>query len=144
MQKDRADFLIAILRAKGIRPTSFRIEVLDIIERTDAALSNAQIEAQLESYDRITLYRTLKTFTEDGVIHEIALTGSDKRIALCASDCKSEGGRHVHQHAHFKCKLCEEVVCVELARFPSIMAEAYAVEDVEINLQGTCPKCQRK
>ena len=141
MQKSRKEFLGAMLQAKGIRPTPFRLQVLDIIERKGAAINAGEIETDLGPHDRITLYRTLKTFTDEGVIHEIALSGNERMMALCASDCQSDHGPHAHQHAHFKCKVCGEVVCLALNHFPEITRAGYAIEEVEINLQGTCPNC---
>ena len=60
------------LKLLGIRKTPIRIEMLDIfIGSAGKALSNKDIELDLEDPDRITVYRTLKTFEQKGLIHQV-------------------------------------------------------------------------
>src|SRR5690554_3310720 len=60
-----------ILRDKNLRVTPFRKEVLEIFLENEHAISIQDIEEALVEFDRITLYRTIKSFTNKGVIHEI-------------------------------------------------------------------------
>ena len=59
------------LASKNTKPTSMRILVYDFLASQQAALSLSEIEAHFEQADRVTLYRTLKTFEEKGIVHSI-------------------------------------------------------------------------
>jgi len=59
-----------------LRKTNIRKEVLEsFISSEGRALSHSQLELMLEDTDRVTLYRTLKTFEQKGIIHQ-AVDGS--------------------------------------------------------------------
>jgi Fe2+ or Zn2+ uptake regulation protein len=45
-------------------------------------LSLSEIENQFENADRITIYRTLKTFEEKGIVHSIQENNTTKISAL--------------------------------------------------------------
>ena len=60
-----------MLEKKQIRKTPFRLEVLKLFKASKNAISLKEIEKNLTSFDRITLYRTLKLFIEKGLIHEV-------------------------------------------------------------------------
>ena len=132
-----------ILQEKKVRVTPFRLAVLEIVANHDSALSVPQIEEQLGDFDRVTLYRTIKTFTDSGVVHEIALPGLDKKIALCDHDCHLEQETHTHQHAHFKCTSCGEVYCVELSTFPKVQLKGFEVSTVDLTVTGKCERCSK-
>lgn len=131
-----------ILASKKVRLTPFRVAVLEIIANCDTAIGLGQIEEELVDFDRVTLYRTIKTFVDQGVIHEITLPGVEKKLALCDHDCQLEEQGHLHQHVHFKCTICEQVYCVELSRFPDIQLEGFDVSSIELNATGVCQKCK--
>lgn len=130
-----------LLKRKGIRRTDFRLQVLEVFEANDAAVDLEAIESALGDFDRITLYRTVKTFLEKGLIHEINLNGI-KKYALCDTDC-GENHEHRHDHVHFQCRLCDAVYCVEIAKMPNIDIPNYDVEEVEIQLTGICESCKK-
>lgn len=108
--------------------------------KNDSAISSAYIESELKDFDRITLYRTLKTFKEKGVIHEITYPNEDKLFALCESDCSEE--EHSHQHVHFLCKTCDKVSCIEIDTFPNLKLTGYQIDQIEIQMSGICVDCK--
>lgn len=127
------------LSNKSIRATDFRKKVLHIFEKYNQAITVNQIERDLGEHDRVTLYRTLKTFTDKGLIHEVALPNEDKKLALCEADCSADG--HQHEHIHFKCKTCEGVFCKEVDKIPSIQLDGFSIDKIEINITGVCDNC---
>lgn len=127
------------LKNKAIRVTDFREKVLDVFENYNQAITVGQIEHDLGEHDRVTLYRTLKTFTEKGLIHEVTIPNEEKKLALCESKCSEEG--HKHEHIHFKCTKCEGVFCKEIDQLPSIKLNGFDIQKVEINVTGVCDKC---
>jgi Fur family ferric uptake transcriptional regulator len=136
-----------LLEKNGIRSTVFRKEVIQVFLEKNHSVTPSQIEEALGDHDRITLYRTLKTFVEQGVIHEIVMPGTPKKFALC-HDCQSDGNDHTHahhhhEHVHFHCISCDEVICVE-TDIPRIVLSGYQVDGLEIQAKGRCPSCQGK
>lgn len=133
-----------ILRKKKLRVTPFRKEVLDIFLNNEHAISIQDIEEALEDFDRITLYRTIKSFTNKGVIHEIVMPGDVRKLALCDGVCDHDSGLHEHDHIHFQCRICEEIYCVEVDHFPKMEVPGFIIEEQEIQAKGICNKCNAK
>lgn len=127
------------LSKKGIRSTEFREQLLNIFESNNAAIDMMSIEKELKEFDRITLYRTIKTFLEKGILHEINIGGS-KKYALCASECEEH--HHHHNHVHFHCKKCNDTSCIEADEQLKLNLPEYRIHDIEIQLTGICPKCK--
>ena len=130
-----------LLKNKKLRFTAFRKEVLDVFLNTPNAVSIGDIEERLKQFDRITLYRTIKSFTEKGLIHEIVMPGDIKKLALCPAECSSVNHVHTGQHIHFRCKICENIFCLDLHEFPEINIPKFKVDSIEIQGTGTCNIC---
>lgn len=128
------------LKEKNIRSTPFREVVLNIFDDANYALSLQNIEDKLGEHDRITLYRTLKTFKEKGVIHEIALPDEPIKYALCEHSCNDE--HHEHNHIHFKCNDCGEVFCKDIKELPQIKIPNFKITELEISAKGICENCK--
>ena len=135
---------MSLFDKKKIKATPFRKEVLAIFQMNDHAITVTQIEDALAKHDRITLYRTIKTFIEKGLIHEIVMPGDIKKLALC-NDCNLEHQHdhphaHQHNHVHFHCEKCDEVICVD-NEMPIVSLKGFKIDSLEIQAHGTCPKC---
>jgi Fur family ferric uptake transcriptional regulator len=105
------------------------------------ALSQPDIERGLgENFDRVTIYRTLTSFMDKGVIHKVPDDSGLAKYALCRQDCET----HVHhdRHIHFKCNGCGNTSCLENFPFPDFKAPAgYVFTDTNVLIQGICPDC---
>jgi Fur family ferric uptake transcriptional regulator len=133
-----------VLKNKNIRVTGFRLQVLELFEKSKHALEINDVEKALGDHDRITLYRTIKTFIDKGVLHEIVLPGESKKLALCDSSCGSdkEGhGHHSHEHIHFKCIKCGQVECIDEVGYPTINLPGYVVKEINVSAKGYCRAC---
>lgn len=130
-----------ILKEKNLRVTPFRKEVLQIFVNNDHAISVQDIENKLGEHDRITLYRTIKSFINKGVIHEIVMPGDIKKMALCDTVCDHDDGLHEHNHIHFQCKKCDEVYCVEVDKMPNVTLPSFQIDELEVQARGICNKC---
>ena len=100
-----------LLKNKKISQTPFRTRVLDILNSHKNAIPLSMIENELSSYNRVTLYRTIKSFIEKGLIHEILISGEDSKYAISKND-KSTISK---QHIHFKCEKCDALFCSEIS-----------------------------
>ena len=73
-----------VLKDFSLRSTPNRKEILDLFLQRSYALSHADIENEFEnSLDRVTVYRTLKTFLDKGLIHKVLDDGGGIKYALC-------------------------------------------------------------
>ncbi len=131
----------SLLRDHGLRVTEVRKEVLEIFIDHDAALSHQDIENKMDEVDRITLYRTLRSFEEKGVIHK-AIDGTNvAKYALCENNCTEH--HHDDHHVHFHCEKCGNTFCMEKITIPHIPTPSgFKVKDTNVILQGLCEKCQ--
>jgi Fur family ferric uptake transcriptional regulator len=117
-----------------------REKVLEIFLNRREALSHSDVESQFDQVDRITLYRTLKTFEDKGVIHK-AIDGSDKlKYALCHDDCDEH--EHHDVHAHFHCDDCGKTFCLDEVEAPPVQAPSgYKVATTHLVVTGLCKVC---
>lgn len=129
----------SLLKAKKLRVTDFRLSVLEVFQAHANAISMEQIEESLVEFDRITLYRTLKSFKEKGLIHEIILPNNTRRLALCSETCEEDD--HHHEHVHFQCEECNEIYCVDIPNFPNLGLKGFSVHRLEIQAFGRCSNC---
>ena len=61
-----------ILKDYKLRQTDCREEILQVFMSKPHALAHADVEGQLtEQFDRVSVYRTLKTFLDKGIIHKV-------------------------------------------------------------------------
>ena len=135
---NRAD---QILDKHQLRKTRVRREVLKLFLRSSKALGNKEIEEQLDQLDRITLYRTLRTFEDHGILHK-AVDGSDRpKFALCSIDCTED--EHRDDHAHFHCEECGKTLCLEQVETPDVQPpEGLQLNTTHLVLTGTCDQCK--
>ena len=134
---------IQLLKDNGLRKTNVRLNVLKEFLQSEQAYGQGDLEARWENIDRITLYRTLRTFEQKGIIHQ-AIDGSGKmKYALCKDDC-SEHEHHDH-HAHFHCTACKKTICLDHIPVPSVSIPSnYHVQQSHLVLSGICEFCQNE
>lgn len=133
-----------MLKDHRLRNTQCRIDILSIFFDCDFALSNADIENKVsDSYDRVTVYRTLKTFVDKGLIHKIPDDNGSPKYALCKDDCTVE--IHRHEHAHFKCVLCGQTTCLDQSHIPGMrLPLGYKMLEMNMLITGYCKDCGSK
>lgn len=131
-----------ILLKHKLRVTSVRKDVIQVFLESGCALSSSDIESRLVNPDRITLYRTLKSFEDKGIIHK-AMDGTlIQKYALCDAECDEH--HHHDEHVHFRCQVCEHTFCVEGVKVPKIqLPEGFIIEQRDMVISGTCQSCIR-
>ena len=128
------------LESKGIRPTAMRILIYKYMVEKEIALALTDIENAFIKYDRTTLYRTLKTFEENGIVHQIDDGTGTAKYAICEEHCNWELEQDLHLHFH--CNSCDETVCLTEHKIPHInLPEGYKAKDVNLVVKGICDKC---
>jgi Fur family ferric uptake transcriptional regulator len=131
-----------LLKTFRLRSTPTRQEILHLFIKKDYALSHSDIENEIaDDIDRVTVYRTLKTFTDRGLIHKVLDDEGSLKYALCSEACSAT--QHRHDHVHFKCTVCGQTNCLEV-EIPRIkLPEGYIAKEVNLLIQGTCQNCSQ-
>ena len=93
---------ISRLKARDIRPTALRLLILRTMAGFDRAFSLADLEEELDTVDKSTLFRTLTLFLAHHLVHGIDDGTGSLKYALCSSDCDCEID---DLHTHFYCCL---------------------------------------
>ena len=131
--------IIAILNSKNIKSTAMRILVLQFFLEKNTAIGLPKLEEKFFFSDRTTLFRTLKTFQEKGLVHQINDGTSSKKYALCNTSCSSNN--HIDLHPHFYCEKCKETTCVNSISIPVINLENAKINSAELIIKGICDVC---
>ncbi|WP_124979860.1 Fur family transcriptional regulator [Nonlabens xiamenensis] len=123
-----------------VRPTAMRILIYKHLAQKDNAQALLDIETAFAKAERSTIFRTLKTFEENGIVHQIEDGTGITKYALCEPGCNCEIDQDLHLHFH--CSNCDETVCLTEHKIPHInIPEGYVAEDVNLVVKGICEKC---
>lgn len=131
-----------ILKKNKLSVTGSREKILGLFINHEGALSHGDIEKKAgEKFDRVTVYRTLQTFLEKGIIHAIPTADNSIRYALCKDDC-AEGHHHDH-HIHFLCTNCHNTYCLDDVVTPKIeLPQGYESSQIDVVVEGICKNCK--
>lgn len=142
INKNLDNKLNQLLRRKHLSATDSRKKILSLFLSHKDALAHGDIEKKAgEKFDRVTVYRTLQSFLEKGIIHAIPTADNSVRYALC-KDCSE--GHHHDQHVHFVCNQCNTTICLENTSVPQINTpEGFSINEVQVVINGICKECSK-
>lgn len=134
-----------MLRARGLRRMPSRIQVLAVLEPVNGHLSVAEISHRLPTFlppgvsppDLATIYRTVTTLVDEGVLHALTLDGGVTTYGMTTAP-----------HHHAVCTQCGAVIEVPAQQLSSALSHAmtgssFALsEQGGLTLRGLCPACQ--
>ncbi len=131
---------LQILSRNNLRKTRVRLHVTRALLESERALSASEIEEGAGHIDRITLYRTIRTFEEKGIIHK-AIDGSDTpKYALCSDVCTEH--EHHDDHVHFHCEMCHTTICLDIpARQQMELPDGFVKASTHVLVKGYCSRC---
>jgi Fur family ferric uptake transcriptional regulator len=135
-----------LLRARGLRRMPSRIAVLAVLEPVDGHLSVADIHQRIlevtpagtQPPDLATVYRTVTTLVEQGVLHALTVEGGVSTYGLAE-----------RPHHHAVCTSCGTIIEVPAQRLSTALEHAIEgssftlSEQAGLTLHGLCPDCQR-
>lgn len=128
-----------VLQEHGVHPTAVRILVYRHIERQRHTFSLADMEQELESVDKSTLFRTLQLFAANHLIHAVEDGSGSKKYCVC---------RHQHpcamsdMHCHFRCERCNTTYCLPQTTIPRPeLPQGFVARRTEMLFTGLCPNC---
>jgi len=130
-----------ILNQKAVRITPMRQFLLEFFVQEQKPFGLTALEKVFLKAERTTIYRTLKTFEEKGIVHCIENGATEVKYALCKEHCTEK--QHIDQHPHFHCVVCQQTICLESVLIPSVhLPEGFEVKKLEMTIKGRCNDCQ--
>ena len=130
-----------ILRSLGVQVTAQRVAVLGAVSVYPHATADQVLEsvrASIGSISRQSVYDTLGTLEQVGLVRRIQPTGSPARFESRVGD----------NHHHIICRNCGALADVDCAvgMTPCLTASdshGYVVDEAEVAYWGLCPTCQQ-
>jgi Fur family ferric uptake transcriptional regulator len=132
-----------LLNLAGLRKTSQRESILEIIRHGQGHLDADEVyQRARKKQPRLslsTVYRTLQTLKELGLIEEVHLDENHHHYEIKAS----------HEHHHLICLGCGKVVEFECPMSVQMMEEVsrekdFEVVNTEVRMKGYCADCRKK
>jgi len=126
---------------KQKRNTQAKTEIINLIDSSEKALSHSDIQIKLDGLcNRVTIYRVLDRLEEEGLIHKFVNVDGVINFAKC----KNCSAKHIHDHLHFNCEVCNSVTCIEQVIPKMNLPKNYIVHQYNYVLSGICDKCSTK
>ncbi len=131
-----------VLQAHGLKRTPARQAILALFQDREVALSHSEVERSLqEDLDRATVYRTLVSFEEKGLIHRVLGPDGVVKFAGCQSGCDEYG--HFDDHVHFHCRECGDTFCLTDMEVPTPpVSGGHFAETYQLSVEGVCGRCR--
>ena len=132
-----------ILKRNGLSVTESRKKILELFLDTAGAMAHADIEKNTGiAFDRVTVYRTLQTFVEKGIIHQIPTIDNSILYALCKQNCQQ--GHHHDNHVHFICNNCDKTFCLDDVTVPDVkLPKGFTPAQAAMVVTGVCMDCKK-
>lgn len=128
-----------ILLAKNIKPTPIRLKVLETLLSQTHAIRLYDIENMLDGVERTSIFRTIKNFEKNNLVHEIDDGSGATKFALCEDRCECN---LEDLHVHFFCKICEQTFCLQQLQIPSMeLPPEFVVKSANFVIKGICANC---
>jgi Fur family ferric uptake transcriptional regulator len=128
------------LQNRHIKPTAMRELVLKVLSEQKSAISLSDLEQKFEKADKVTLYRTLKTFEENKLVHCIDDGSGSVKYALCHETCECNPS---DLHVHFLCTKCQKTYCLNDIQIPYInLPVSFQMETINMVVKGICSNCK--
>lgn len=133
--------ILDILKRNQLSVTDSRKKILELFHQANGALAHADIEKKSgEHFDRVTIYRTLQTFVEKGIVHTIPTIDNSVLYALCKDECSQ--GHHHDNHIHFICDNCNVTYCLEHVSSPQVnLPKGFVEKRTDVVVSGICNNC---
>jgi Fur family ferric uptake transcriptional regulator len=145
---------VSRLRSAGERVTPARYAVLRVVDAADLAdehLTAEQIGARVAevepSVHRATVYRTLTSLAETGVLSHVHLGGSATVYHLAEPPVHHHGDDDHGHHGHVQCHVCGRVLDVPPDTFDGVAQRlldelGFVLDTGHAALLGTCADCR--
>ena len=128
-----------MLKGTKLYCTSGRMAVLKVLIKENKPLNQAQIARRLgkEHFDKVTIYRTLESLSEVGLVHRAFIQKRAWHFELAHNCTKSQC------HPHFTCIQCGNTHCLTSMSLPMAKSphKGFIIHRQQVRLEGLCPDC---
>ena len=139
VKKEKLESFRQMCREHHLSMTPQRRAIYEmLIESQDHPCTEDVFERVRQSFPDIaidTVYRTLTTFSELGLIHVVEGYGEAKRY-----------DPDVAPHHHFRCRKCNMIIdfqetSFDHLRIPDAIKKKYNISNIKVVLEGICDRC---
>lgn len=135
----RAADLRNAIRASGLRATSARIAVCEVLAATSQALSQADLVERLpDEHDRTTIYRVLAALVRSRLLRRIETGDRVWRYRFV----RAESHGVITSFVCTECDRVTDLTGVEL-RAAGAVPRAFTQRTIEVLVRGVCDACTR-
>ena len=130
---------VSRLESRGVKATSTRLLVYRALARHRRPLSLRELDDELDTVDRSSIFRTLTLFLTHHLVHAIEDGTGVAKYEVCRGEdhCSPDD-----QHIHFFCTRCQRTFCFHTIHIPTIrLPEGFQTEGVNYLVKGVCPDC---
>lgn len=121
----------------GMRITPLREGLINLFQNNPGvAFSEAELnDVSGRSFDRTTVYRTIRALLKKVFIHKIICEDGVLKYAL---NSKKMAG----DHPHFQCTVCHQVTCLHNQHIKDHhLPSGYEALQVDLLIRGVCAHC---
>jgi len=132
-----------ILVKNGISPSYHRLKIYEYLVNNrvhpTADMIYADVIKNIPTLSKTTIYNTLKTFAEKGLVSSITIEDNEVRYDA-----------DISLHGHFKCMSCGMLYDIDVDHLPvekklfiNRKINGHLITEKHIYLKGICKKCQK-
>ena len=121
-----------LFKNNGIKKTEQREKLLKIIKNSKVPLTAEDIFKKTTDISLATIYRTLETFCEKGVLNKISVTDDERRYYELATD--------IHRH-YAVCLKCKKMEYVNVCPVHDVSLDGFRITGHRLELYGYCNNC---
>ena len=128
--------LTNLLALNGIRPSYQRLRVLEYLHQKKGHPTVDEIfhslSPDIPSLSKTTIYNTLHTFVEAGLVRLVSINDDEMRYDILISD-----------HGHFQCEACGTIYDfeVDIDCIPIYELDRFEIKEKNVYFKGLCPSC---
>lgn len=132
--------LTDLMHNAGVRPSVQRIAILGHIANSRSHPAADEVYSRLApgfpSLSLTTVYNTLHTLTEAGLLRELDIERDRKRYDLAPQP----------PHSHFICRSCGRIFDMMQPSGLDLAPDngEFCIENVEVYYKGLCPECRNQ
>lgn len=113
--------------------------IINLFRDRQAGICQDEVESMMEGMmNKVTIYRILNRFCEDGIMHKIT-DGCGKAFFVLQQNTTSCTKT---SHHHFHCVRCNQMVCIA-NRIELDLEEDFTILQTNCLITGICPKCKK-
>lgn len=126
-----------LLKEHGIPPSLQRIKILEYLHNfkthPTADMIYQALMDEMPTLSKTTVYNTLKTFTEKGILIALSLFENEIRYEY-----------NTEPHIHFKCINCRKIYDLDKSfdHYNDDIIDGHKIIEHHVNLKGICKSCR--